>query len=381
MSFRSSSPAADALKSSKRLVIKAGSAILCNEKGDANVAWLSSIAADIAMLRSEGVETIIVTSGAIALGRNRLSLKGTLRLEEKQAASAAGQVKLAEAWQTAMAPHDIKVAQVLLTLQDTEERRRYLNARATIRTLLDLHALPLVNENDTVATSEIRYGDNDRLAAHTAQIAGADTLIILSDIDGLYTTDPRSNADAVHIPVVDNITPEITKSASGPNSGSGLGSGGMATKIAAAQIAGANGCTTIIAAGGNAHPIKAVFEGARATLFRPSTNKENARRQWIAGRIKSAGEISVDHGAAEAIHRGASLLPAGVTAINGEFRRGDAVSIIGVHNEILGQGLSAYDASDIKRIMGLSSEAAEQALGYRRRPAVIERNDLVLRKP
>ncbi len=331
------------------------------------------------MLRNEGVEMIVVTSGAIALGRNVLGLKGALRLEEKQAASAAGQVKLAEAWQAALAPHGIKIAQVLLTLQETEERRRYLNARGTIRTLLDLGALPLVNENDTVATSEIRYGDNDRLAAHTAQIAGADALIILSDIDGLYTADPRINADAAHISVVDVITPEIIRSASGPNSVSGVGSGGMATKITAAKIAGASGCATIIAAGDCAHPIRAVLEGAPATLFRPSDNKENARRQWIAGRIKSAGKIIVDQGAAVAIRDGASLLPAGVTAIEGDFRRGDAVSIISTDNEMLGQGLSAYDAPDIKKIMGLSSDAAEQALGYRRRPAVIERNDLVLR--
>lgn len=379
MSTNSFSPAAEILRSSKRLVIKAGSAIICGTQGEANASWLSSIATDIAMLRNEGVEMIVVTSGAIALGRNVLGLKGALRLEEKQAASAAGQVKLAEAWQAALAPHGIKIAQVLLTLQETEERRRYLNARGTIRTLLDLGALPLVNENDTVATSEIRYGDNDRLAAHTAQIAGADALIILSDIDGLYTADPRINADAAHISVVDVITPEIIRSASGPNSVSGVGSGGMATKITAAKIAGASGCATIIAAGDCAHPIRAVLEGAPATLFRPSDNKENARRQWIAGRIKSAGKIIVDQGAAVAIRDGASLLPAGVTAIEGDFRRGDAVSIISTDNEMLGQGLSAYDAPDIKKIMGLSSDAAEQALGYRRRPAVIERNDLVLR--
>lgn len=379
MSLRSSSPAADRLLTTKRLVIKAGSAILCGARGEANVDWLASIARDIAMLRDKGVEVIVVTSGAIALGREWLGLKGPLRLEEKQAASAAGQVKLAEAWQAAMAPHEIKIAQVLLTLQDTEERRRYLNARATIRTLLDLGVVPLVNENDTVATSEIRYGDNDRLAAHTAQIADADTLMILSDIDGLHTVDPRSNAAAEHIAVVDAITPEIVRSASGPNSADGVGSGGMATKIAAAKIAGANGCTTIIAAGTGAHPVQSVLDGARATLFRPSDNKENARRQWIAGRIKSAGAISVDQGAADAIRRGASLLPAGITAIDGAFRRGDAVSIVGVDKEIIGQGLSAYDAADVRKIIGLSSEAAERALGYRRRPAVIERNDLVLR--
>ncbi len=378
MSLHSSSPAAETLRSSNRLVIKAGSAILCGEQGEANAEWLSSVATDIAMLRGKGVEVVIVTSGAIALGRERLGLTGALRLEEKQAASAAGQVKLAEAWQAAMAPHDIKVAQVLLTMQDTEERRRYLNARSTIRTLLDLGALPLVNENDTVATSEIRYGDNDRLAAHTAQIAGADALMILSDIDGLYTVDPRINDNAEHIGVVEVITSEIVNSASGPNSAGGVGSGGMATKIAAAKIAGANGCATIIAAGNCARPVKAVLDGARATLFRPSNNKENARRQWIAGRIKSAGAISIDQGAADAIRRGASLLPAGVTAIDGNFRRGDAVSVVSATKEIIGQGLSAYDAVDIKKVMGLSSDAAEQALGYRRRPAVIERNDLVL---
>ena len=305
-------------------MIKAGSATLCSKAGDVNAAWLASLAEDIAKIRSAGVEVIVVSSGAVALGRDRLGLSGPLRLEEKQAASAAGQVRLAQAWQTAMAAHDIKIAQVLLTLHDTEDRRRYLNARATLRMLLDLGALPVVNENDTVATSEIRYGDNDRLAAHTAQIAGADALLILSDIDGLYTADPRNNSDAAHLDAVEEITPAIVKSASGPNSRRGVGSGGMATKVAAAKIAGANGCATIIASGDGDHPLAAVLDGARATLFRPSENKENARRQWIAGRIKPVGAISIDDGAADAVRRGASLLPAGVTAVEGDFKRGDA---------------------------------------------------------
>ncbi len=378
MSGRQSHAAAEIVRSSKRLVIKAGSAILCDPEGGANTLWLSSVAADIASLRSEGVETIVVTSGAVALGRRRLGLGAQLRLEEKQAASAAGQAALVEAWQQAFAPHDIKVAQLLLTLQDTEERRRYLNARSTIRTLLDLGALPLVNENDTVATSEIRYGDNDRLAAHTAQISGAGALIILSDVDGLYTADPRVNPDAKHVGVVDVITPEIIQSASGPSNIGGVGSGGMATKIAAAKIAGANGCATIIAPGVIDHPIRAILESGRTTVFRPSENRENARRQWIAGRIKPAGSIAIDQGAVDAIRRGASLLPAGVTAIHGDFRRGDPVTVIGPDETVLGQGLSAYDAPDIRKVMGHSSEEIEQALGYQRRPAVVERNDLVL---
>ena len=376
--YATRTPAA-ALQSAKRLVIKAGSAIICGSDGSANTKWLETVAADIAVLRDNGAEVVVVTSGAVALGRERLGLKGTLRLEEKQAASAAGQIQLAELWQSAFAAHRIPVAQVLLTLHDTEERRRYLNARATMRTLLDLGSMPLVNENDTVATAEIRYGDNDRLAAHAAQICGADLLIILSDIDGLYSADPRKSADAHHIGTVEKITPDIVRSAEGPNTAMGVGSGGMATKVAAAQIAGANGCATIIAAGAVDHPLQAIAKGARATLFCPSDNKDSARRQWIAGRLKPEGSVTVDAGAAAALKKGASLLPAGIVSLAGDFRRGDAVSILDEEGIVIGQGLSTFDINDVERIKGLSSDAVERALGYQRRPAVIERNDLVLR--
>jgi glutamate 5-kinase len=371
--------AAQKLRAAKRIVVKVGSAILCADDGAVRTSWLASLAEDIAALRGDGCEVVVVTSGAIALGRKRLGLERVLRLDEKQAASAAGQAALAQAWQRAFDPHDTHIAQLLLTLDDTENRRRYLNARATFRTLLDFKALPMVNENDTVATSEIRYGDNDRLAAHAAQIVESDVLVILSDVDGLYTADPRKDPDATHIPIVEAITAEIEQSAAGPNKALGIGSGGMASKVAAAKIAGANGCATIIAAGGLVNPIAAIRDGAAATLLRATGNPARARRQWIGGRIKPAGSITIDAGAAAALARGASLLPAGVIAVAGDFSRGDAVTIIAPDDKVLGQGLSAYFSYEIKKIAGRRSEELEQILGYRRRPAVVEKNDLVLR--
>ena len=367
------------LHASKRLVVKVGSAILCAEDGAVREAWLASFADNIAALRNEGREIVIVTSGAIALGRKRLGLGGVLQLDEKQAASAAGQAALALAWQRAFEPHDVHIAQVLLTLDDTEDRRRYLNARATFRTLLDLKALPLVNENDTVATSEIRYGDNDRLAAHAAQIVESDLLVILSDVDGLYTADPRTDPNAKHIPVVEAITPAIEQIAAGPNKAAGIGSGGMASKIAAAKIASANGCATIIAPGTVLNPINAIADGGAATLIRATGNRERARRQWIGGRIKPAGTIEIDAGAAKALVDGASLLPAGIIGVSGNFSRGDAVTIIAPGGKVLGQGLSAYYSDEIRKIAGRRSDELEEILGYRRRPAVVEKNDLVLR--
>lgn len=371
--------AAAVARAAKRLVIKVGSAILCGDGGAVREVWLSALAADIAELRGQGVEVAVVTSGAIALGRQKLGLSGALRLDEKQAASAAGQAALAQAWQAAFASHDINIAQILLTLEDTEGRRRYLNARATMRTLLDLGALPLVNENDTIATSEIRYGDNDRLAAHTAQLIEADLLVILSDVDGLYTADPRRDASARHISVVDAITPEIEAAAAGPNSAAGVGSGGMASKIASAKIACGAGCAAIVAPGLIDHPLKAVTEGGKATLFRPSNTRERARRQWIAGRLKAAGSVSIDAGAAKALASGASLLPAGIIAVSGDFARGDAIEIIGPDGAAIGKGLSAFDAEDVKKIAGRKSDEIESTLGYRRRPAVVEKDDLVMK--
>lgn len=377
------SAASDAAYAAKRLVIKVGSAILCEPASDegaaVRAAWLSSLAGDIASLRENGCEVVVVTSGAIALGRRRLGLSGALRLDEKQAASAAGQAALAQAWQTAFAPHDIAIAQILLTLDDTEGRRRYLNARATLRTLLDLKALPLVNENDTIATSEIRYGDNDRLAAHVAQIIESDLLIILSDIDGLYTADPRKDKTAERLAVVDVVTPEIERMAGGVNKDAGVGSGGMASKIAAAKIAGGAGCGTIIAPGLLDHPLKAVLDGGAATLIRATTTHDGARRQWIAGRLKASGRIVIDDGAAKALQSGASLLPAGVKEVTGSFARGDAIEIVTTGGEVIGQGLSAYDAGDARKVAGAKSDQIETLLGYRRRPALVEKDDLVLR--
>lgn len=370
--------AAEAARAAKRLVVKVGSAILCGEEG-VRAGWLSSLAADIAGLRAAGAGIVVVTSGAIAIGRKRLGLSGALRLDEKQAASAAGQAALAQAWQTAFAPHGITIAQILLTLEDTESRRRYLNARATFRTLLDLGALPLVNENDTIATSEIRYGDNDRLAAHAAQLVESELLIILSDIDGLYTADPRKDASAKRIPLVEAVTPGIERMAGGVNESAGVGSGGMASKIAAAKIAGNAGCATIIAPGLVDHPLKAVLDGGPATLFRAATTREGARRQWIAGRLKPAGRIVIDEGAAKALAGGASLLPAGVKEVEGAFARGDAVEIVTAGGRVIGQGLIAYDAGDARKIAGAKSDRIEALLGYRRRPAMVEKDDLILR--
>jgi glutamate 5-kinase len=310
-----------------------------------------------------------------------LNLAGALRLDEKQAASAAGQAALVEAWQRAFSAHDIPVAQILLTLDDTEDRRRYLNARATFATLLDLGAMPLVNENDTIATAEIRYGDNDRLAAHAAQIAGADLLVILSDIDGVYDADPRREAGAAHLPLIERITPAIEAAAGGANAAAGVGSGGMASKIAAAQIAGAAGAATIIAPGTDDHPLRRLAEGGRATLILSGTTPDKARRQWIGGRLKPQGEIRIDAGAATALLGGASLLPAGVSSLSGEFQRGDAVLVVAPDGTAIAQGLVAFGAPELRLISGKRSDEIEKILGYRRRPAVIEKDDLALRKP
>ena len=371
-------PAA-ALSRARRLVMKVGSAILIGDNGAARADWLEALAEDVARLRNHGREIVVVTSGAIALGRRRLKLDGPLRLDEKQAASAAGQAALTEAWRRAFEPFDIPVAQILLTLDDTENRKRYLNARATLRTLLDLGALPVVNENDTVATSEIRYGDNDRLAAHAAALIGADLLLILSDIDGVYDGDPRRDATARHIAYIDKITPAIEGAAGAANAAAGIGSGGMASKIAAAKIAGASGAATIVAAGAALHALRAIEEGAAATLIAAPTTRESARRRWIAGRLKSEGEITIDAGAAAAVRAGKSLLPAGVVAVAGGFERGAAIVIKSQTGETVAQGLAAYSSAEIAALAGKKSEEIEKILGYRRRPAVVERDDLVLK--
>lgn len=371
--------AAAALRDARRIVVKVGSATLCRRGGAVDEEWLGSLCADIDAFRRDGREAIIVTSGAVALGRSGLGVSGELRLDEKQAASAIGQARLMNAWQRAFDAYGIVSAQILLTLDDTEDRRRYLNARATLRTLLDAGVAPVVNENDTIATAEIRYGDNDRLAAHAAQLAEADALVILSDIDGVYTADPRADPAAKRLDEIAEITPEIETAAGGANAASGLGSGGMATKIAAAKIAGRNGCGTIIASGAPLRPLSAVLDGGAATLIRQSATRENARRRWIAGRVRASGVITIDDGAARAIASGKSLLPAGVIAVAGDFEEGDAVTLLRADGAIVAVGLSAYDASDVARVAGLKSERIEAALGYRRRPAVVERDDLVLK--
>ena len=377
MSSETTSAAGERLRRSRRLVLKVGSAILCGADG-VRAEWLAALAAELTALRENGVDVVIVSSGAIALGRARLKLGSGLRLDEKQAASAAGQAALAHAWETAFAAHDLPVAQILLTLEDTEDRRRYLNARSTFRTLLDLGAVPVVNENDTVATSEIRYGDNDRLAAHAAQLVEADTLLILSDVDGVYDADPRANAAAKRFDVIETITPEIEAAAAGPNAARGVGAGGMASKLAAAKIAGNSGCATIIAPGHVDAPLARVFEGGPSTLILADGPAANARRRWIGGRIKPAGEIHIDAGAERALQSGSSLLPAGVTRVEGDFMRGDAVAIFGPGGKCIGNGLSAYNANEVMLIAGRRSEDIEDMLGYKRRPAIIEKNDLAL---
>jgi glutamate 5-kinase len=359
----------------RRLVIKIGSALLLNEDGSVATDWIAALATDIAELRLAGVEICIVSSGAVGLGRAQLGLGDHLRLEEKQAAAAAGQSLLMEAWQAALSPYDLITAQILLTLTDTENRRRYLNARTTIGTLLSLGTIPVINENDTTATDEIRYGDNDRLAAHVTQMCGADTFVMLSDVDGLYESDPRHVPNAAHIPVVSSFTNDILAMASGPNAVRGSGSGGMKTKIEAAKIAVAAGCAAIIAKGDIDRPLSALKNGARATLFTPKATPDKARRAWIAGRLKPEGAIHIDDGAVAALKKGASLLPAGIASVEGEFEKGDAVAIYRPDGALVGQGLSAYDSREVKAIIGLQSADVENVLGYRR-AAAVHRDDL-----
>ena len=360
------------------MVVKVGSALLVDaEKGRLNRTWLESFAADIAHLRRRGQEVILVSSGAIALGRRHLGLgAGKLKLEESQAAAAVGQIRLAHAYKELLEAHEITVAQILLTLGDTEQRRRYLNARGTLQTLLSLGAVPVINENDTVATAEIRYGDNDRLAARVAQMMGADCLVLLSDIDGLYTANPHEDPQAELISRVLDITPAIEAMAGGATSG--LGTGGMQAKLAAAKIAVGAGCHLCIAKGGTQHPLKRLEEGARCTWFMPSSTPSAARKQWIAGTLKPAGAISVDEGAVHALLQGKSLLPAGVTRAVGRFDRGDTVSIVGPDSLEVARGICAYSDRDTARIMGRKSAEIENLLGFRGRDEIVHRDDLVL---
>ena len=366
------------LAAAKRVVVKIGSALLVEDStGGIRRRWLEALADDVAAMHARGQEVLLVSSGAIAVGRRHLDLPaGSLRLEEKQAAAATGQIRLAHAYQEALARHGLSVAQVLLTLEDTEDRRRHLNARATLATLLKFLAVPVINENDTVATSEIRFGDNDRLAARVAAMIGADALVLLSDIDGLYTTDPKLDPAARHIPEVAELSPAIEAMAG--EALPGYSSGGMVTKLAAARIAVGAGCRMAIADGQRMHPLAAIAEGARCTWFLPTATPRTARKKWIAGTLKPVGSLSVDDGALKALTAGKSLLPAGVASVDGDFERGDAVRVLDKTGREVARGLCAYSAADARRIMGHKSREIEARLGYRGRDEMIHRDDLVV---
>ncbi len=382
----------EALAGARRLVVKIGSALLVADNGEIRRDWLETLADDVARCRARGQEVILVSSGAVAVGRRHLGLAGNrLRLDEKQAAAATGQIRLAHAYQEALARHGVTVAQILLTLEDTEERRRHLNARATFAQLLGLGAVPVVNENDTIATSEIRFGDNDRLAARVAQMVSADMLVLLSDIDGLYTADPRKKPDARHIAAVREIGPEIEAMAG--EAAPGYSSGGMVTKLAAARIAMNAGCRMLIArgapeGGGEQRaaeqpadlpgPLAAIEAGGRATLFLPRGEPSSARKAWIAGTVEPSGAVIVDDGAARALRQGRSLLPAGVVGVEGDFERGDAVIVRSRSGAEAGRGLSAYSSADIRHIAGHKSGEIAGILGYRGRDEIIHRDDLVV---
>lgn len=367
-----------ALRGAKRLVVKIGSALLV-EPRDLSIRqdWLEALGADVAACRGRGQEVLIVASGAVAAGRRRLGL-GTraLRLEEKQAAAAVGQIQLVLLYQEVLARQGLAVAQILLTREDTENRRRHLNARATIDQLLAQGIVPVINENDTVATSEIRFGDNDRLAARVAGMISADTLVLLSDVDGLYTADPRQDPAARHLPEITQLTPEILAMA-GPAL-PGLSSGGMVTKLAAARIAMAAGCRMVIGRGEILHPLQAIAEGARCSWFMPSAEPLTARKRWIAGSVAPSGAVVIDDGAVAALAAGRSLLPAGVVAVEGVFERGDAILVRSRAGTVLARGLAAYASVDVERIGGHKTGEIEALLGYRGRDEIIHRDDLVL---
>ena len=373
--------AAETLDGSRRIIVKVGSALLTDDHGSIRQGWLDGLVDDLAVLRGRGKEVLVVSSGAIAVGRRLLGLgfgprNKTLRLEESQAAAAAGQIRLAHAWQESLIRHDIPVAQVLLTADDTENRRRYLNARGTIAILLRLRVIPVINENDTVATEEIRFGDNDRLTGRVAQMVGADICVLLSDVDGLYTADPNVDNTARHVPEVAVISPAIEAMAGRTKSADG--SGGMVTKIAAARLATAAGCHLVIARGRTERPLEGLANGARCTWFPAKAVPLTARKRWISGGLKPVGSVRIDAGAARALERGKSLLPAGVAAVEGAFERGDSVQVLGSEGQELARGLIAYSSKDAHLIKGRKSAEIEALLGYRGREEMIHRDDLVL---
>ncbi len=363
------------LSRARRVVVKIGSALLV-EGGKLRVPWLNSLAADIAWLRGEGKDVALVSSGAIALGRAALGLPGgALPLEKSQAAAAVGQIRLARAYEEALAPFGIPTAQVLVTLEDSADRRRYLNSRATLEQLLGFGVVPIANENDTVATDEIRFGDNDRLAAQIAVTVGADALVLLSDVDGLYSANPRTDAEARHVDFVDSVTPEIEAMAG--DAGTGLSKGGMKTKILAAKTAAAGGAAMAIAKGSVPNPLKSLAGGAPATWFAAETNPQAARKRWIAA-MKPKGEFHVDAGAVLALLGGKSLLPAGVTGVAGTFGRGEPVAILGPDGSRLGVGLTRYTSDEADMIRGERSGRIEAILGYPGRAAIVHRDDMAI---
>ncbi len=365
------------LSNHRRLVVKVGSSLLVDDTGQLNRNWLENLADDVADLANAGQEILIVSSGAIAIGSSVLGInKQRARLEELQAAAAAGQVQLVHAYQECLRRHDIAAAQILLTPEDTENRRRFLNARRTLEKLLERAVVPIINENDTVATEEIRYGDNDRLAARIAQLVMADALILLSDVDGLYTSDPGASEDAEHIPIVSSINSDTLAMAG--ESRSDVGTGGMATKVQAASIAMHAGCSTVIASGVIAHPLRALIDGARCTVFSASATPAVARKQWLAGALEVRGELHLDDGAVGALGSGGSLLPVGVVAVAGNFRRGDVVTLKNASGADIGRGLAEYSDEEATRLAGLQSDQIEAALGYRGRAVMVHHDELVL---
>jgi len=364
----------------KRIVVKIGSSLLVDEQQEQlRTEWLLSLTDDIARFKQIGKDVIIVASGAKALGRQELNLGARpLTLDEAQAAAAIGQISLSASFKSFLKSHELISAQILLTLEDTEDRRRYLNARDTLNTLIQFGAVPVVNENDTVATNELRYGDNDRLAARVASMVEADVLIILSDIDGLYTAPPNEDNTAKHIEVVEELTPEIEAMAGG--TGSELSSGGMVTKLVAAKIANATGCHMVITSGERLNPLNAFLNGAKATWFLSNADSLQARKSWIAGALDVKGTMIIDRGAEKALYAGNSLLPAGVTQITGSFKRGDFVSIANHHKEEIGHGISSYNSDDAGQIIGMQSAEIEAILGFSGRTELIHRDNMAFTK-
>ena len=373
------SPSASTLiDNAQRITIKIGSALLFNpEKGGLQTAWLAGLASDVARLHKAGKQVILVSSGAIALGRDEMGLpKGQIKLEEKQAAAATGQIILAQAWNDSLKAHGITSSQILLAPDDTETRRKHLNARSTMQTLLNYGCVPVVNENDTITTYEIRFGDNDRLAARVATMMSADLLILLSDIDGLYDKNPRRYEGAHHIPLIDELTDEIM--AMGESANAEFASGGMATKLAAARIATHSGVAMMICDGGTNAPLSALYQGAKSSIFTANLAPHTARKNWIASALDSAGSLIIDAGAKKALSQGRSLLPAGITAVSGDFERGDLIDIYDLDHKLIARGLASYSSAEANMLKGHKSADFEKLIGYQGRAELIHADDLVV---